>query len=217
MRLNNKQSFYESFKEKLNESYAIVNYYNENGEQLEKIINGKSPKEVEAKVKRLNDKYEIIDIHQASADVADSKYLDSLGKGVLRKDYNNKTFKESDKLNEYGDVKDYSSDIETLFKKWFKKNADLFTRAIQSISSSYDLDIVEKESGSGADKKKIYKVTNKSPFIEVEDYADEIGEFISDNIPGLKFEESNYDNKDENITWIFSQQLGMPDFGDNIY
>lgn len=217
MRLNNKQSFYESFKEKLNESYAIVNYYNENGEQLEKIINGKSPKEVETKVKKLNDKYEIIDIHQASADVADSKYLDSLGKGVLRKDYNNKTFKESDKLNEYGDVKDYSSDIETLFKKWFKKNADLFTRAIQSISSSYDLDIVEKESGSGADKKKIYKVINKSPFIEVEDYADEIGEFISDNIPGLKFEGSNYDNKDENITWIFSQQLGMPDFGDNIY
>lgn len=84
----------------LKESYAIVDYYDADGYEQEKIVNGKSPKDVETKVKRIADKYEVIDIHQASADVADSKYLNSLGRGVERKDYNNSTFEESDKLNE---------------------------------------------------------------------------------------------------------------------
>lgn len=81
------------------ESYAIVNYWDSEGTQQEKIFNGATPKIVESKVKRLADKYEIINIHQVSADLKDNQYLDSLGDGILRLDYNSNTFKESDDIN----------------------------------------------------------------------------------------------------------------------
>ena len=78
----------------LNESYAIVEYYDDKGYPIEKIVNGSNPKNVETKVQRIADRYEVYEIRQASADVANSEYLNSLGKGVLRKDTFNSKFEE---------------------------------------------------------------------------------------------------------------------------
>ena len=79
---------------KLNESYAIVEYYDDKGYPIEKIVNGSNPKNVETKVQRIADRYEVFEIRQASADVADSEYLNSLGKGVLIKDTFKSKFEE---------------------------------------------------------------------------------------------------------------------------
>lgn len=89
----------------MNESYCIVSYYKGFNDAGDKVFNGRSPKEVENKVKRFAEKdgIEIESITQASRDLTNSEYLNSLGRGVLRTDYNNNTFeeyKESDSLKE---------------------------------------------------------------------------------------------------------------------
>lgn len=132
---------------------------------------------------------------------------------------------ESEQLNEYGDTKDYSEDIQKLFKKWFKENADLGIRAWQAMTDSYHLDIETMDKGEGSERRKLYKVVNNSPFVEVEDWADEIGEYVADNLHSLKYIKHTFNDKsffsdDEtagDITWYFVQQIGMPDFGDNIF
>ena len=92
----------------LHESYAIVSYYKGFDEAGEKTFNGKTPKAVEAKVKRLADRdgIEIESIRQVSADLKDSEYLNSLGSGIQRFDYNNSTFEESN-LKEETDNKEW--------------------------------------------------------------------------------------------------------------
>ena len=132
---------------------------------------------------------------------------------------------ESEQLNEYGDTKDYSNEIEKLFKKWFKENTSLGIRAWQRATSSYDLDVETRDEGEGSERRKLYKVVNNSPFVEVEDWADEIGTYIADNIPALKYVKFTFNDKsffsdDEtagDITWYFVQQIGMPDYGDHIF
>lgn len=127
----------------------------------------------------------------------------------------------AEKLNEYGDTKDYSEEIQKLFKQWFKDNASLGIRAFQSLTDSYYLDIEVRDKGEGPDRKKLYKAINNSPFVEVEDYADEIGNYIADHIPALKYVKFTFNDKsffsdDEtagDITFYFVQQIGMPDFG----
>lgn len=131
----------------------------------------------------------------------------------------------AEKLNEYGDTKDYSEEIQKLFKQWFKDNASLGIRAFQSLTDSYYLDIEVRDKGEGPDRKKLYKAINNSPFVEVEDYADEIGNYIADHIPALKYVKFTFNDKsffsdDEtagDITFYFVQQIGMPDFGENIF
>ena len=128
---------------------------------------------------------------------------------------------ESTQLNEYGDTKDYSEEIQKLFKKWFKENADIWTRGIQWMTDSYFLDIETRDKGEGPERRKLYKVVNNSFFVEVEDWADEIGQYIADSISALKyvkytFNDSSMFSDDENagdITWYFVQQIGIPDFG----
>lgn len=88
-------NLHEVMRTELHESYAIVEYYDKDGNQQEKVINGTNIKAVENKVKRIADKYEVKEIRQASADLSDNEYLNSLGDGVLRSDYNNSTFEES--------------------------------------------------------------------------------------------------------------------------
>lgn len=110
--------------EGLQESYCIVNYYDEKGEPKEKIVNGNSPKAVEVKVKRIADRYEITDISQASADVSDSEYLNSLGKGVLRKDTFNSTFEESSTLKESDITLEFLKDFTDLVKKHCRVSID---------------------------------------------------------------------------------------------
>ena len=86
---NNKTEKWKELEESsLNESYCIVSYYKGFNEAGDKVINGSSPKDVENKVRRFAEKdgIEIESITQASADVCDSEYLNSLGRGVLRKD-----------------------------------------------------------------------------------------------------------------------------------
>lgn len=132
---------------------------------------------------------------------------------------------EAEKLNEYGDTKDYSEEIQKLFKQWFKDNASLGIRAFQSLTDSYYLDIEVRDKGEGPDRKKLYKAINNSPFVEVEDYADEIGNYIADHIPALKYVKFTFNDKsffsdDEtagDITFYFVQQIGMPDFGEHIF
>lgn len=128
---------------------------------------------------------------------------------------------EAEKLNEYGDTKDYSEEIQKLFKQWFKDNASLGIRAFQTLTDSYYLDIEVLDKGEGPDRKKLYKAINNSPFVEVEDYADEIGNYIADHIPVLKYVKFTFNDKsffsdDEtagDITFYFVQQIGIPDFG----
>ena len=116
--------------EQLNESYAIINYWDSNGEHQEKIINGSSPKNLETKVKRFVDKvdeFNIIDISQASNDVADSEYLNSLGEGVLRTDTWNSTFEESEE------------EIDQRLLALVTKKKDLLTDDIIDDDLAYDL------------------------------------------------------------------------------
>lgn len=108
--------------EELKESYAIVNYYDGEGNQHDKTFNGSTPKAVESKVKRLADRFEVINIHQASADLRDSEYLNSLGDGILRIDYNNSVFEsEYPKDNNMIDFENASVDE---LKKWLDDNND---------------------------------------------------------------------------------------------
>lgn len=127
---------------------------------------------------------------------------------------------ESDKplTENYGDTKDYSDEIDKSFRKWFKENADRWIRATQWLTNSYDLDIDREEVTTKEGKAFQYVVVNNSPLVDVQDYADEIGEYISDQIPALRYvkhtyidEKGNENNGD--ITWYFIQQVGMPDFG----
>lgn len=156
-----------------------------------------------------------------------NRYMGYLTKSDVKKYFKGNWVEldESEQLNEYGDTKDYSEDIQKLFKKWFKENADLGIRAWQAMTDSYHLDIETMDKGEGSERRKLYKVVNNSPFVEVEDWADEIGEYIADNLHSLKYIKHTFNDKsffsdDEtagDITWYFVQQIGMPDFGDNIF
>lgn len=156
-----------------------------------------------------------------------NRYMGYLTKSDIKKYFKGNWVEldESEQLNEYGDTKDYSEDIQKLFKKWFKDNADLGIRAWQAMTDSYHLDIETMDKGEGSERRKLYKVVNNSPFVEVEDWADEIGEYIADNLHSLKYIKHTFNDKsffsdDEtagDITWYFVQQIGMPDFGDNIF
>lgn len=156
-----------------------------------------------------------------------NRYMGYLTKSDIKKYFKGNWVEldESEQLNEYGDTKDYSEDIQKLFKKWFKENADLGIRAWQAMTDSYHLDIETMDKGEGSERRKLYKVVNNSPFVEVEDWADEIGEYIADNLHSLKYIKHTFNDKsffsdDEtagDITWYFVQQIGMPDFGDNIF
>lgn len=135
-----------------------------------------------------------------------------------------KIIEESTLKENYGDNKDYSNEIQKLFKQWFKENADRWVRATQFLTSGYDLDIEVRDMGQGSNKCKVYKVTNYSIFVDVQDYADEIGKYISDKIPALEFVKSKYIDKpllsgDEDagdLIFYFKQQIGIPDFGEDI-
>lgn len=127
-------------------------------------------------------------------------------------------------LNEVGDTKDYTAQIEKLFRKWFRDNAELGIRIIQWATSSYDLNIKMREVGEGETRKYQYRVSNWSPLVEVEDWADEIGEYIADHIPALEYKGSKVldraeDNGEdyEQTIWYFDQQIGIKDFGDHIF
>lgn len=156
-----------------------------------------------------------------------NRYMGYLTKSDIKKYFKGNWVEldESEQLNEYGDTKDYSEDIQKLFKKWFKENADLGIRAWQAMTDSYHLDIETMDKGEGSERRKLYKVVNNSPFVEVEDWADEIGEYVADNLHSLKYIKHTFNDKsffsdDEtagDITWYFVQQIGMPDFGDNIF
>ena len=156
-----------------------------------------------------------------------NRYMGYLTKSDVKKYFKGNWVEldESEQLNEYGDTKDYSEDIQKLFKKWFKENADLGIRAWQAMTDSYHLDIETMDKGEGSERRKLYKVVNNSPFVEVEDWADEIGEYVADNLHSLKYIKHTFNDKsffsdDEtagDITWYFVQQIGMPDFGDNIF
>lgn len=156
-----------------------------------------------------------------------NRYMGYLTKSDVKKYFKGNWVEldESEQLNEYGDTKDYSEDIQKLFKKWFKENADLGIRAWQAMTDSYHLDIETMDKGEGSERRKLYKVVNNSPFVGVEDWADEIGEYIADNLHSLKYIKHTFNDKsffsdDEtagDITWYFVQQIGMPDFGDNIF
>jgi hypothetical protein len=82
--------------DKLNESYAVVEYWGNDWKSKEKVINGKTTKEVEKKVLKLADKNEVIATRQASADLKTSEVLCDMGDGVQRWDYNNNKFEEMD-------------------------------------------------------------------------------------------------------------------------
>lgn len=82
--------------DKLNESYAVVEYWGNDWKSKEKVINGKTTKEVEKKVLKLADKNEVIATRQASADLQTSEVLCDMGDGVQRWDYNNNKFEEMD-------------------------------------------------------------------------------------------------------------------------
>ena len=165
--------------------------------------------------------------HNKWIDDDGNRYMGYLTKSDIKKYFKGNWIEldESEQLNEYGDTKDYSEDIQKLFKKWFKDNADLGIRAWQTMTDSYHLDIETMDKGEGSERRKLYKVVNNSPFVEVEDWADEIGEYIADNLPSLKYIKHTFNDKsffsdDEtagDITWYFVQQIGMPDFGDNIF
>lgn len=156
-----------------------------------------------------------------------NRYMGYLTKSDIKKYFKGNWVEldESEQLNEYGDTKDYSEDIQKLFKKWFKDNADLGIRAWQAMTDSYHLDIETMDKGEGSERRKLYKVVNNSPFVEVEDWADEIGEYVANNLHSLKYIKHTFNDKsffsdDEtagDITWYFVQQIGMPDFGDNIF
>lgn len=127
-------------------------------------------------------------------------------------------------LNEVGDTKDYTAQIEKLFRKWFRDNAELGIRIIQWATNSYDLNIKMREVGEGETRKYQYRVSNWSPLVEVEDWADEIGEYIADHIPALEYKGSKVldraeDNGEdyEQTIWYFDQQIGIKDFGDHIF
>lgn len=124
------------------------------------------------------------------------------------------------KLSEnYGDSKDYSNSIEKLYKRWFKENADLGIRFFNLMS---DFDIDSEEQGTGPDRCIIYTMTVFAPFVDTQDWKEEIGEYIADHIPSIEFVESTEitdrsSDDYENIIWTFKQQIGIPDFGANIY
>lgn len=120
------------------------------------------------------------------------------------------------KLKEnFGDTKDYSIDIEKLYKKWFRQNADLGIRFF-NLMSLFDIDVEEK----GEDSNRCYEYTMvvNAPFVDTQDWKEEIGCYIADHIPSITFEETyEIDDREsedhENIIWIFRQQIGIPDFG----
>lgn len=130
--------------------------------------------------------------------------------------------KEAALKENYGDSKDYSKEIESLFKKWAKDNSSLFTRIAQKITSGYDFDVESKEVGTDSDRAIYYKVTNESLFPEgVQKYQDEIGNYITSNIPAVKYidKDSTKGNalSDEDAgktVWYFKQQIGIPDFNE---
>lgn len=91
MRLKLKETNISKESEKLKESYAIIKYWDADGYLQEKIFNG-TPKSIENRAKRLAEKYEIVAVHQASSDLKDNEYLNSLGEGIQRVDFWNSTF-----------------------------------------------------------------------------------------------------------------------------
>ena len=84
-----------------------------------------------------------------------------------------------------------------------------------------DFDINVEEKGNGSSRCMIYTMIVFAPFVDTQDWKDEIGEYIADHIPSIQFIDSyEVDDRDsddyENIVWTFKQQIGIPDFGANI-
>lgn len=120
------------------------------------------------------------------------------------------------KLKEnYGDTKDYSESIEKLYSRWWKENADLGIRFF-NLMSDFNIDV--EEQGKGPERCMIYTMVVYAPFVDAQDWKEEIGQYIADHIPSIELvktyeiEDKNSDDY-ENIVWIFKQQIGMPDFG----
>lgn len=127
--------------------------------------------------------------------------------------YSNTSSKILDLVNEnYGDSNDYSTAIEKAFKQWWKTNADLGNRILKG-----DLDVEVEYTDDKFEKPCGYEATMNSAFVDVEDYIDEIGKYIEGKIPAIKYESFDYDEDTEDITWKFSQNTSIPDFGDNIF
>lgn len=87
---------YESTNESLKESYAVVRYWDNKGYLKNKIVNGSSSEDVEKKVSKLIDKYDVYDIDIASKDVADSEYFKNAGLKVHRIDLLDTRFDKKD-------------------------------------------------------------------------------------------------------------------------
>lgn len=164
-------------------------------------------------------------IHISDEELTDTinkinKEINRMINKAKREDKSKDSINESKQLNEYGDTKDHSSEIEELFLKWFKERTSLGVRFWQSMSMSNSLDVTAKESGEGSDRKIVYTVVNNSPFVEVEEWADEIGQYIANNVHikynGFTYNDKSFFSGDEtagDITWTFTQQIGIPDFG----
>lgn len=86
--------------ESLKESYAVVRYWDNKGYLKNKIVNGSSSKDVEKKVSKLVDKYDVYDIDIASKDVADSEYFKDVGLEVHKKDLLGTRFDKPDRFEE---------------------------------------------------------------------------------------------------------------------
>lgn len=83
--------------ESLKESYVVVRYWDNEGYPKNKIVNGSSSKDVEKKVSKLVDKYDVYAIDIASKDVANSEYFKNAGLKVHRIDLLGTKFDKQDK------------------------------------------------------------------------------------------------------------------------
>lgn len=183
----------------------LISAYLDKKDVVEKVNKASSEAEIRALIKPYY--YYIMD--QLGPDDYEDEYEDDYFESIMFQ-------LNHPKLNEnYGDDKDYNNDIEKLYKKWFRQNSDLGIRSFNLLS---DFDIECEEKGTGANKYKEYIMVVNAPFVDVQDWKDEIGQYIADNISSLQFikayeiNDTSSDN-DEDIVWIFKQQIGMPDFG----
>lgn len=112
----------------------------------------------------------------------------------------------------FGDTEDYSSKILSLFKRWWKENADLGIRIFKGIPS-----IDTKYTNDEFHKPLEYYITLNTFWVDVEDYADEIGKYVADSIPSIEFKgfvhNTNKKSEDyEDIVWTFTQNQDIPNF-----
>ena len=123
------------------------------------------------------------------------------------------------RLNEnYGDNKDYSRDIEKIVKKWWKENADLGSRILKG-----PIEVKAEYTDDEFQKPYKYTCSMQGYLIDVQDWADEIGQYVSDNIQSVTYTgfkefkaDEDVDHMDGDVDLYFSQETGIPDFGNNI-